>query len=171
MNAPAIGFEQLAPDYSIAVFHLQCTRWAKTYAEDRRSLHDVVDLLEALAPLDLDVGDAQAMIADAITAALDKIGADDDDYAGLTKSFARLCRAADQANLLHNNKTDIKEVNRSFQVAESTVDAARYLFNDPQHGPQHLEVWLATRCAAQRAEICRRLEGPKPRDEDDEAAA
>jgi hypothetical protein len=156
MNAPARPVVGVDP---LAVFETQCARWATAYAEGRATLQRVADLLEALAPLDMSAADAQRIIADAITAATASAvdpGDDDDDYAGLTGSFARLCRAADaEAEKQHRSRAKLVP-----HVAASTLDAARFLIQ--QNDPARLKAWLLAHGKRERAAICAGLNNNNP---------
>ena len=74
----------------VATFRDWAAHWAARYANDRASLQRVVDVLEAMAPDELSVDQAQRIICDAITLATE------DEYKGLSPSCARTCRLADQ---------------------------------------------------------------------------
>jgi hypothetical protein len=180
MNAP-VPRSAVCVDDPLAVFEMQCARWATAYAQGRASLHRAVDALEAMTPLDLDVDPAQAIIAGAIETAEQRAAAllalttapveaddPDDDYAGLSHSFARLCRVADAKIANRPELEDIppgtataarleREYERSLiraharDVPKSTLEAADYLVREGD--PKRLDAWLAGYSAVECAAI------------------
>jgi hypothetical protein len=80
----------------------------------------------------------------------------DDDYAGLTHSFARLCRLAD-AQVEANQACNTSLKNREFRAPISTLRAARYLIQ--QNGPKRLDAWLLEHSERERAHIIAHIRG------------
>ena len=77
----------------------------------------------------------------------------DDDYAGLTHSFARACRAA-----AHAQRTRLAAKPR-FRVAESTLEAAEFLQRLGDR--ERLRAWLAEHSHAERIAIRQHLKRAK----------
>ena len=79
----------------------------------------------------------------------------DDDYAGLTHSFARACKLADAAIAAAEQERVVTEP--VFRAAISTLRAARYLVK--QNDPKRFEVWLLEHSERERAAIITHLRG------------
>jgi hypothetical protein len=157
----------------LAAFERQCAYWVGRYVTGRASLQRVTAVLEAMAPLDMPADEAQAIISDAITAAI--TAASDDDYVALTGSFARLCVEQDakyrsspdaqrnnqrreRVSALLNASTDDRVIvlTRPNHAAESITDAVEYLIREGD--PARLDAFLAGRSAGQRVAIFREIE-------------
>jgi hypothetical protein len=115
------------PD-AVEIFRARAEARAQLYAASELDLDDAVDWDEA---------DPAVRMLRAVDAPYD----DDpnDDYAGLTHSFARLCRAADAE---HKSNANIKGPTK-FHIAASTLAAAEYLIK--QNDPTRMCTWLAGR--------------------------
>jgi hypothetical protein len=109
----------------VATFRNWTARWVARYVGGRASLHRVVDVLEAMTPDELSADQAQAIIADAITLATE------DEYQGLSPSFARACKLADgQKAARKQTQACDRRLKTCQDVARSMLDAAEYLISE-----------------------------------------
>jgi hypothetical protein len=147
----ALLHQQCQSNDAVVTFQECCTRWAERYANGEISLQRVADLLEAMAPPGLSVDEAQGMTADATTLATGPNGAGD-EYQGLSSTFARACKLADEQEAARTqNHASGGRLGTRQHVAQSTLDAAEYLIKE--NDPAHFERWLLEHPARERAAI------------------
>ena len=79
---------------------------------------------------------------------------DEDEYEGLTSTFAKACREADAR--VRARREQLHERQKKLHIAETTLAAADYLIQ--QRDPERLRIWLATHSAEERAAILQHLE-------------
>jgi hypothetical protein len=79
----------------------------------------------------------------------------DDDYEGLPRTFAKLCREADEKQARKSEPT-ARARRLLDDVAPATLRAANFLIQ--QKDPARLRAWFAKHTAAERAAILRYLE-------------
>jgi hypothetical protein len=154
---------------------LEARSWARArlYAEGKFDLHSAIDVLQdavavtglidtigqdqvqvimaaAFAPLRAaEEGAANDTPATIIECEQSVAGdeSSDDDYEGLSASFARACRIADQQQR-SRSKPDERSQNRA---AASTIAAAEFL--QQQNDPQRLHCWLMAHSQSERIAI------------------
>ena len=78
----------------------------------------------------------------------------DDEYTGLSYTFARACRIADEQQ--RRRIAAQKPASTSYRVPESTVEAVAYLLREGD--PQRLDKFLEGRSATERAAIFEQIE-------------
>jgi hypothetical protein len=81
----------------------------------------------------------------------------DDEYEGLSSTFARACRIADEQQ--RRRLAAQKPASTSYRVPESTVDAVAYLLREGDS--QRLNKFLAGRSATECAAIMDQIERRK----------
>jgi hypothetical protein len=163
------------------VFTVRCETRAYLYGECELTLHEAVDVLPAAAA-DLGLIETigqdrvQSIMADAFRPIQDAdeaieavtlnvveegLTADcedsDDEYDGLTSSFARMCRFADAEHA--HTTIEPRCAKRCNHVAVSTLRAARFLVL--QGNPKRFTKWLAEHTATERLMICEHLKGTR----------
>jgi hypothetical protein len=159
--------------YLFEVFEARCWARAHLYSEGDLDLHRAVDVLQDAAVagglIDL-VGqdDIQRILSDAfrpireveeraesaILAAIIEceqsvVGGEraDDEYEGLSTSFTRACRAADQQQ---RDRSKPRQRTQDY-IPASTLMAVEYLLQ--QDDPQRLQSWLMAHTQAERIAI------------------
>jgi hypothetical protein len=171
MTAP-VRQQQIAVD-PVAVFIARAEARAILWREGEITLHDAVDVLWADAERDglvakLGADHVQQILADAFAPVRDDVTDDvdlenhravrfyesNDEYDGLSFTFAKACRAADE-RVRQQRKRQHERSNKP-HVAESTLQAAEYLIQ--QKDPKRLRAWLAQHTAEERAAILQHLE-------------
>jgi hypothetical protein len=79
----------------------------------------------------------------------------EDEYEGLPRTFAKLCREADEKQALKSKRT-ARAPRLLDDVAPTTLRAANFLIR--QNDPARLRAWFAKHTPAERAAILRYLE-------------
>jgi hypothetical protein len=169
---------------ALEVFIARAEARALLWQAGELDLHQAVDELQAAAiasglVAELGQDEVQRLMAEAFAAVRGDLGADekgsaepfvpaDDEYEGLSSTFAALCRAADEKQrrkppdprlerLRQPMADDVSlerayaEVSKPAGVAESTLQAAEFLIQ--QNDPQRLRAWLAKHSGAERQAI------------------
>lgn len=148
---------------AIEVFETRCEARALLWSFSALDLHEATDVLQADAEAGGLVAEIGPDAVQTIMAAafrpyrleeiddeeeddLDLVDdVDDDEYFGLTRSFAAACRAADSAR-----RPEPRPRPRPV-LAQSTIDALGYVIQ--QANPLLLRGWLGKRSPAERAEV------------------
>jgi hypothetical protein len=155
----ALAAQQVVWADPLEVFEARCWARAWLFGAGELTLHEAVDPLQEAAVATglvelIGQDNVQALIAAAFAPARNDVGDDvtspviadaphdddpHDDYAGLTHSFARLCRAADAEHKSKGSSSGAP----AFHIAVSTLAAAEYLTK--QNDPAGMYAWLADR--------------------------
>jgi hypothetical protein len=169
---------------SLEIFVTRCKARAAQWAAGELDLHDAVDncqqaaeayglvielgqdavqaiMVEAFAPVRDDLPRDEGVVPDPIDeheepdVTSSPLKSADDDYDGLPRTFAKLCREADerQARKAVNTARAPRVLD---DVAPATLRAANFLIR--QKDPARLRAWFAKHTAAERAAILRYLE-------------
>jgi hypothetical protein len=156
-------FPSLPRPVDAGAFADRCRKAAVDYAISKIALHDAVDALQDFAftrGLVERIGQTrvQAIMADAFERirAADDAAEVDDEYAGLTRSFARQCAIAD-ADYTARRKPTPEQQQWRLGASVSTLRAARYLIQ--QNNALRLQEWLSGHTPRERLTIIKHIKG------------
>jgi hypothetical protein len=165
---------------SLEIFVTRCKARSAQWAAGDLDLHDAVDNCQQAAEaygLVIELGPVQAIMVEAFAPVRDDLQRDedvvpdpigedeepevtssplksaDDDYDGLPRTFAKLCREADEKQA-HKAVRTARARRLLDDVAPATLRAVQFLIKDPAR----LRAWFAKHNAAERAAILRYLE-------------
>jgi hypothetical protein len=174
MNAPARGLRPVAATRKVSPLDALIARAearAILWREGKIDLHTAVDELWASASdliAELGADKVQQLLTNAFAPVRDDLVSDrndvdsdqkrgddfDDDYEGLTSTFAKACREADQRARARQAQQRARP--KEPHAAESTLKAAEYLVQ--QRDPKRLRAWLAKHTPEECEAILRHLE-------------